>query len=115
MKITLINVGSKERKSFYDVANIEIKSGVLKINFDRTMQEFSLGEWDVQSLTYGEEIVCCHCREKKWWNEEFGAIYRGEFLCPDCYNDFYGYCNECGELNKHSEMNDDIVCKGCEK
>lgn len=60
-----------------------------------------------------ENARCCHCARKFVWNEYDGHVYRGKVLCPDCFDDHYGYCNECGKLNNYDDMNDDIICKGC--
>lgn len=66
-----------------------------------------------------EEIVetaqCHHCSNIFTWEEETCEVYEEKFLCSDCYDKYYGYCNECGELNLYSDMNDDIICKGCER
>lgn len=61
-----------------------------------------------------EDAVCCDCGKLHTWDEETCEVYRDKFLCDKCFQDKYGYCNVCGELNKYSDMNDDIVCKECE-
>lgn len=65
----------------------------------------------------GKEIepnaVCCHCEKSFVWDEETGEIYQGKFVCPECYQHYYGNCNVCGELHKYEDMNDDIVCERC--
>lgn len=66
------------------------------------------GDWIV------ENAICCHCGKEHTWDAELCAIYQGRFVCEDCYNDYYGYCNECGTLHKYSDMNDEIVCHHCQ-
>lgn len=61
-----------------------------------------------------ENAKCCHCGKRHNWDAYEGSVYRGKLLCPDCYQDYYGYCNLCGELHLYSDMNDDILCNGCE-
>lgn len=61
------------------------------------------------------EVICSHCGKTFSFDEETCEIYRGKFICADCFQTYYGYCNECGKLHLYSDMNDDIVCKECEK
>lgn len=70
---------------------------------------------DYQYQEEHENAKCCHCGKRRNWNAYEGAVYRGKLLCSDCYDDHFGYCNECGELHLYSDMNDDIVCKPCEE
>lgn len=60
-----------------------------------------------------ENATCGHCGKQHDWDEETGEIYENKFICPDCYDNYYGYCNECGKLHKYKDMNDDIICKDC--
>lgn len=60
-----------------------------------------------------ENAICCHCGKTHYWDEETCEVYRNKFICSECYENHYGYCNECGELNKYTDMNEDIVCIGC--
>lgn len=62
-----------------------------------------------------KKAKCCHCGKKHEWNIYECAVYRGKLLCDDCYEDFYGYCNECGELYLYDDMNEDILCNSCEE
>lgn len=62
-----------------------------------------------------ENAVCCHCGKTHTWDEYNCAVYKGKYLCEDCYQDYYGYCNGCGELHKYSDMNEDIYCEKCNK
>ena len=72
-----------------------------------------------QEFYNGKEIefnaVCYHCGKDFGWDEYDGAVYRNKFLCQDCYDMYYVYCNGCGELNKYVDMDEDIYCKGCVK
>lgn len=61
-----------------------------------------------------ENAICCNCGKIHFWDEQTCEVYRGKFLCEDCYNIYFGFCNECGELNKYLDMNEEIICKGCE-
>ena len=74
---------------------------------------------EIKEIYNGEEFVeharCCHCGKVFPWDENVDEVYRGKFLCFDCFDMYYGFCNECGELNKYEDMNEDIVCKGCTK
>lgn len=58
---------------------------------------------------------CCNCGKKFLFDEYDCEIYRGKTLCTECFENDYGYCNECGELNRYSDMNDDIFCKVCSR
>ena len=69
---------------------------------------------DYNGQEYVENAICCHCGKTHFWHEQVCEVYRGKFLCEDCYNKYYGFCNNCGELNKYIDMNENIVCKGCE-
>ena len=60
-----------------------------------------------------ENVVCCECKNIHNWDEVDCEIYRDNFLCKDCFEKKYGYCNECGELNKYEDMDLNIVCGGC--
>ena len=60
-------------------------------------------------------VRCCHCGEKFAFDVYSCEGYRGKTLCPNCYDRYYGYCNECGELNRYSDMDENIVCGGCQK
>lgn len=62
----------------------------------------------------GEIAICGDCGKEFVFLEWETTFYKGKPLCSDCYDTKYGYCNECGELNLYSDMNEDIVCKGCE-
>lgn len=62
-----------------------------------------------------ENAVCCNCEETHFWDEYDCEVYRGKFVCADCYQKYFGNCNECGELNKYEDMSEDIVCRECEK
>lgn len=60
-----------------------------------------------------ENVICCDCGKTHHWDEQDCEIYRDDFLCKDCFESKYGYCNECGELNKYTDMSADILCGGC--
>lgn len=62
-----------------------------------------------------ENALCCHCGKVHLWDEQLDEVYQNKFLCFECFDMYYGYCNSCGELNKYCEMSEDIICKGCEK
>lgn len=73
---------------------------------------------DIMKKYYEGEIsidnaVCCECGEVHYWNEEDCEVYNGMFLCSKCFKEEYGYCNECGTLNKYIDMDENIVCKEC--
>lgn len=68
-------------------------------------------EYGVETV---ENAVCCHCGKVHTWDEYGCDIYQGKYLCKDCYQDYYGYCNKCGKLYKYSDMNDEIICQRCE-
>lgn len=67
----------------------------------------------------GKEVqknsICCNCGKKFTFDVEHCEIYRNKTLCSKCLELHYGYCNECGELNRYIDMNEDIVCGGCRK
>ncbi len=46
-----------------------------------------------------------------YYNETPGDI--GRYVCPDCYNNDFGYCVECGKLRRYTDMNDNGVCPAC--
>lgn len=60
-------------------------------------------------------LTCPNCNKSFLFDEYNAHKYHGRVICPECFNFWFGYCNECGELFQYSEMNDDIVCKTCEK
>lgn len=62
-----------------------------------------------------ENSRCCNCGRKFTFDLEHSEIYRNKTLCPKCLEDHYGYCNECGELNRYVDMDENIVCGGCQK
>ena len=65
---------------------------------------------------------CCNCHSIFDWNGDTGGIYMGKFLCPDCYNDDFGYCDRCGKLCKYKHTNifeidkyGELICNNCMK
>ena len=112
MNAKLTNAKTKTTIVFGEVASVEIVGESIIVN-DIYKQQTILNttEW---SCVCSEYAVCCDCGKQFLFDDETCAIYRGDFLCSNCYQDKYGYCNECGELNKYADMNEDIVCKGCE-
>lgn len=62
-----------------------------------------------------EIAVCCDCGEEFVFLEYETTFYKGKPLCFNCFDNKYGYCNECGELNPYNNMNGNIVCKECER
>lgn len=82
---------------------VEIKDSVVK-------------DYDYEQLPETiKNAQCCHCGKIHEWDEDTCAVYQGKLLCADCYNDYYGFCNVCETLYKYEDMNDDIICKNCEK
>lgn len=112
MNVKLKNIKTKEMVLFGEVETIEIVGETIKI-IDIYEQEkiFNSGEWECVCSQFA---TCGDCGKKFFFDDETCALYRGDFLCDKCFQDKYGYCNECGELNKYTDMNDEIVCKGCE-
>lgn len=112
MNVKLTNTKRMKYAVFGEVETVEIVGKNIKI-IDTYGQEkiFNSDEWTCVCSTFA---TCAHCGGTFYYSDEFCAIYRGDFICGKCYTDHYGYCNECGELNKYEDMNDDIVCKGCE-
>lgn len=60
-----------------------------------------------------ENVKCIECGEIHNWDEYDCEVYNDDFLCAKCFQEKYGYCNICGELNKYSDMNENIECKEC--
>lgn len=95
-----------------DVKTIEILGNKIKIiDIYEDEHIFNADEW---ACVCSEWATCSHCGKTFFYDGETCAIYRNTFICNECYQNYYGYCNECGELNKYTDMNEDIVCKGCE-
>lgn len=64
---------------------------------------------------YVENAKCCHCGKIHTWSAYTCAVYNGQFVCEDCYQDYFGYCNKCDMLHKYADMNDEIICKNCQE
>lgn len=113
MECVLINKKQNKRWAICSVLTVNIENGIIKV-IDTFADEncFDASEWECACYN---AVVCCHCGRKFFFNIDTCDIYNNDFLCDKCLQDYYGYCNECGELNKYSDMNDDFVCKGCEK
>lgn len=62
--------------------------------------------------TYND-VVCTECGQVHFWDEYDCEVYNDDFLCRKCFQEKYGYCNICGELNKYSDMDENIECGGC--
>ena len=112
MNAKLTNTKQMKHILIGEVETIEIVGKNIKV-VDTYGEEriFNSDEWACVCYHFA---TCTDCGKKFFFDDETCAIYRDGFLCAECYQDKYGYCNECGELNKYSDMNDDIVCKGCE-
>lgn len=54
-------------------------------------------------------VKCCNCGKFHDWDEETCEIYEDDYLCHDCFRDYFGYCNVCGELNRYTDMNELFV------
>ena len=65
-----------------------------------------------EKIKNGDVIICSDCGEEFVYEEY--ETYKGRPICFNCFDLKYGFCNECGELNKYADMNEEIVCKGCE-
>lgn len=76
--------------------------------------EVSQNHCEKNNLKDGDTIVCSHCGEEFIYYEYETYFYRKKPICFNCFDLYYGFCNECGELNKYSDMNEDIVCRGCD-
>ena len=74
---------------------------------------FRLGTECDNIANLGGKARCCNCGRAFKWDEYDCDIYRGKALCACCFDNEFGYCNECGELNRYSDMDDDICCKIC--
>ena len=113
MKITLTNKKTKEHKSLFDVEYVRIEDGMtkLKIEYEDQQRTYRSDEWDM--VSYGEEIICAHCGKKASWDDDTGEIYNGEFICAECYQVYYGFCDVCGKLHKYTDM-DEVVCEDCQ-
>lgn len=113
MNVKLTNKKTKKIIPIGEVKTVEIIGRNIKI-LDVYNQEmkFNSDKWVCVCSNFA---TCGDCGKQFYFDDETCAIYRGDFICAECFQDKYGYCNECGELNKYSDMNEDIVCKGCEK
>lgn len=69
---------------------------------------FYSGEMEVK------DAICSHCGKIHDWDAEICDVYKGKLICEDCFQNNYGYCNECHKLYKYEDMNEDIICKECE-
>ena len=65
---------------------------------------------------------CCHCHRIFDWDADTGEVYKGKFLCPDCYQDDFGNCDRCGRLRKYTDTNlfeidkyGELICDDCMK
>ena len=65
-----------------------------------------------------EAIICFECREEIQGHEEIYHIGGGNYICEDCRNDYYVYCEDCEELVHQDDIvpvdnNDRYVCEEC--
>lgn len=112
MNIKLKNTKTAEVVLFGEVETVEIVGKTIKIiDIYEQEKEFNSDEW---VFACSQFAICGDCGKKFFFDDETCVIYRGDFLCAECFQDKYGYCNVCGELNRYTDMNDEIVCKGCE-
>lgn len=66
----------------------------------------------------GEEevinAICGHCGRTHHWDEDSCAIYQGKLICNECFQELFGFCDECDTLHLYSDMND-VICKTCQE
>lgn len=60
-----------------------------------------------------QSVICVDCGRIHTWDEYDCEMYNNGFLCKECFEEKYGYCNLCGGLNKYSDMDCNIECKEC--
>lgn len=113
MNITLTNKRTQEHKSHFDVEYVRVEDSMIKLKIEYEDQErsYRIDEWEM--VSYGEEIICSNCGKKTGWDDETGEIYNGEFICAECYQVEYGFCDVCGKLHKYEDMIE-VVCEDCQ-
>lgn len=112
MIVKLTNIQTKTHIAIGDVETVKISDNKTKIiDIYKDERIYNNAEWICACEEYA---VCAHCGKKFFYSGETCAIYREDFICNNCYQNHYGYCNKCGELNKYIDMNEDVVCEGCE-
>lgn len=58
--------------------------------------------------TLGDDYVRCYDCDTRvhiddaYWVEEYG-----DYVCADCFNDFYSYCDNCGEVYRIDDLRED--------
>lgn len=70
---------------------------------------------DIDTKDEKKEMVCGHCGKTFSEYEDDTVYYNGKPLCDFCYQDYYGYCEECEELHPYDEMlfADGYYCEQC--
>lgn len=61
-----------------------------------------------------EDAVCWYCEKMHTWSEDTCDVYNGKYICSECFQENFSYCNECGELYFCEELNEYIICKDCQ-
>lgn len=61
-----------------------------------------------------KDAICCNCGNVHEWDEDTCAIYMDKFVCEDCYQASFSYCEECGRLTKRSDIAYDYICNTCD-
>lgn len=87
-------------------------------------KEIALEDAELITIDGKEEYVCKSCLEELYTCEDCGCYVRddntylthdGRIICPDCYSNNYGTCDECEEIFSNDEMRyDDYGCSICE-
>lgn len=57
--------------------------------------------------------ICGCCGNTHDWEDYSCEVYEGKFICSECYQNLFGFCNECDNLYRYEDMNEDIICKSC--
>jgi hypothetical protein len=52
----------------------------------------------------GDIIHCSDCKKEFVYYEDETDRYQGEPICEKCYDEKYGWCDECGWLFKYQEL-----------
>jgi len=58
------------------------------------------------------EYTCINCNKKT----EEDLIFGDKHYCEDCYNELFGFCDDCGtvvEIEKINNIGDKFICKNC--